>query len=383
MENLTLIVVLTLLNVASSAALFLNWAGNRSIPGLFLIAFGFTLSGAGILLLSTLGEWPLIVSIVLSNSLILLGRIPLMIGLANFWNQESSKLIVANTALCLLTIIGLYYLTIVNDDPLWRTRIYTITMVIGSLSYLYIVSNGLRLERKLRPVVNVSSNYGAFMVMGMSAFNAVAELVMMFLRADAPLDSTHIGTSIFLLGAIFTALVFPLIVLIMTMEELNIEHQENAIYDPITDILNHRSFLEVGHKVMGIALRYGKPVSLLTIEIDNIDKVMKKFGTNVLNEMLRHFSLIATDRRRNEDVLARTSFKEFRVLLPGVDEHGCEAVIKKIIESVRAEKFFFRGEEVPVSISIASITKKEEGLNLTKMLQEGEVELHRLRLAAL
>jgi GGDEF domain-containing protein len=46
--------------------------------------------------------------------------------------------------------------------------------------------------------------------------------------------------------------------------------------------------------------------------------------------MLRHFALMATDRRRNEDVLSRTSYKQFRMLLPGVDEEGAKVVVKKI-----------------------------------------------------
>jgi diguanylate cyclase (GGDEF)-like protein len=166
----------------------------------------------------------------------------------------------------------------------------------------------------------------------------------------------------------------------MTMEEISVEHQENAIFDPVTTILNHRTFIEVGQRVMGIALRYSKPVSLLTIEINDMDKVVRKFGTNVANEMLRHFSLIATDRRRNEDVLARTSFKEFRMLLPGVDQKGCEVVIRKVNKSLQAEAFSSRGEKVPISVTIAAVTRKEEDLNLTDMLQEGEIELHRLKL---
>jgi hypothetical protein len=56
--------------------------------------------------------------------------------------------------------------------------------------------------------------------------------------------------------------------------------------------------------------------------------------------LLRHFSLIATDRRRNEEVLARTSFKEFRTLLSGVDQKGCEVVIRKVNKISASENVF-------------------------------------------
>jgi diguanylate cyclase (GGDEF)-like protein len=381
MENLALTAALALVSMVAAAGLFINWAGNKKVPGLLLIAAAFSLTSTGILLLATQGIWPAIVSVFLANCLVLLGAVPLLIGLAKFWNQESSTLVITIVALCLLTIAGIYYFTLVSDEAIWRIRVFTVMIVIFNISYVYVISKGLQQARKRRPIMSMNPNFGAFTAIALSSFTAVAGLVMMFLRADAPLDSTDIGTSIFLLGAIFFAAVFPFTVIIMTVEETNLEHQENAIFDSITTILNHRTFLEVGERVMGIALRYSKPVSLLTIEIDDMDKVVKKFGTNIANEMLRHFSLIANDRRRSEDVLARTSFKEFGMLLPGVDQKGCEVVIRRINKTLQEESFSFSGEQVPISVTIAAVTRQEEGLNLTDMLQEGQIELHRRKLA--
>jgi diguanylate cyclase (GGDEF)-like protein len=381
MENLALTAALALVSMVAAAGLFINWAGNKKVPGLLLIAAAFSVTSTGTLLLATQGIWPAIVSVFLANCLVLLGAVPLLIGLAKFWNQESSTLVITIVALCLLTIAGIYYFTLVSDEAIWRIRVFTVMIVIFNISYVYVISKGLQQARKRRPIMSMNPNFGAFTAIALSSFTAVAGPVMMFLRADAPLDSTDIGTSIFLLGAIFFAAVFPFTVIIMTVEETNLEHQENAIFDSITTILNHRTFLEVGERVMGIALRYSKPVSLLTIEIDDMDKVVKKFGTNIANEMLRHFSLIANDRRRSEDVLARTSFKEFGMLLPGVDQKGCEVVIRRINKTLQEESFSFSGEQVPISVTIAAVTRQEEGLNLTDMLQEGQIELHRRKLA--
>lgn len=380
MENLTLTAALTLVSIVASAALYINWAGNKLVPGLLPIAIGFSITSVGILLLASQGQWPVIVSIFAANSLVLAGRIPLLIGLAKFWNQDANKLITSCSVLCTFAIAGLFYFTVPSENIQMRIWIYTGMMVIFDLSYVFVISNGIRLERKLRPITSISPNFGAFAAITMFTFNAVIELVLIFLRGDSALNSTNTGLSILLMGSIFTMVVFAFTIIIMTMEELSIEHQENAIFDPITTILNHRTFLEVGQRVMGIALRYSKPVSLLTIEIDAMDTVVKKFGSKVANAMLRHFSLMATDRRRNEDVLARTGFKEFRMLLPGVDEKGCQVVIKKVNKALAAEKFEFKNEVVPVTVNVAAVTRREEDLNLSDMLQEGEIELHRLKL---
>lgn len=382
MENQALIIALTLVSLVCGIALFVNWSANRHIPGLVHIATGFMITSIGILLLTTQEQWSPLVSIILANGLILGGRIPLLVGLARFWNQEQTKLPLITSVFYVATMIGFYYFTFPAEDTMWRIRIYTVMMTIFNLSYIFTISKGMKIERILRPATAAGTNYGAYLALMLFSFNAITETILMFIRSGNALQATNEGTFILLLGSIFTMIVFSFAIIIMTMEELNVEYQENAIFDPITTILNHRTFLEVGQRVMGIALRYSKPVSLLTIEINNMDQVVKEYGYKIGNEMLRHFSLMATDRRRNEDVLARSSFKEFRMLLPGVDEQGCKVVIDKINKALLAEEYIYRGKSINVDVTISAVTKREEDLNLQQMLQEGEIELYRVKLAS-
>jgi len=88
---------------------------------------------------------------------------------------------------------------------------------------------------------------------------------------------------------------------------------------------------------------------------------------------------MATDRRRNEDVLSRTSYKQFRILLPGVDEEGAKVVVKKIESAVLGEEYVYRGNALKAKFLISAITKREEDLHLQQMLQEGEVEIFRMQ----
>jgi len=252
-------------------------------------------------------------------------------------------------------------------------------MVIFSASIVYILARGLRIERKLRPVMAMNTNFGAYLLLTLSSFNVISEPILALFRVGQPITSLEQATTILLLGGLVTVTIFALSVIIMTMEEVAVEYQENAIYDPITTILNHRTFIEVSNRVLGVALRYTKPVSMLTIELVNLDAIVKQHGAKVGNAMLRHFALIATDRRRNEDVLSRTSYKQFRMLLPGVDEAGVKVVVQKIESAILGEEFVFRGNALKAEILISAITKREEDLQLQQMLQEGEVEVFRMQ----
>lgn len=379
MEDQTLTFTLVLVSSISTLALFINYTNSRQIPGLLHIAIGFLLTSVGTLLITTQGAVSPIFSIVVANTLILGGRIPILMGLAAFWNQEKSRLPIYCAAWFAGTMIAIYYFTLVNDSMLWRIRIYTIMMVIFSLCSIYLIAMGLASERKKRPVMAVSPNYGAFLALMLFSFNAVLEFILMTVRTGTLLSAPEEGRLLLLLGSIFSMVMFAFAIIIMTMEELSVEHKENSLYDPITTILNHRTFLEVGERLLGGALRYQKPVSLLTIEVENLDEVIKEHGYKVGNDMLRHFSLMAADRRRNEDVLSRSGQKEFRMLLPAVDEEGSKIVIKKIEDALQADEFVYHGNVLEIKVNIASITRREEDLNLQQMLDDGDVELFRIK----
>lgn len=375
MEDVFLIISLALIASICSVALFANWYANRLVPGLLSIAIGFAVTALGLLLLTTQGSLHPIISVLLANSMIMAGRIPILIGLAAFWNQEKSKLPMISIVWLIGSVIAFYYFTIIDASVIWRIRIYAAMIFVSCLFAIYIIVNGLKIERRLRPVMAISTNYGAYGLIGLFSFNAVTEAGLALTRQNVPLTDSDTSAVLLLFAAMVSILIIALSVLIMTMEELSVEHKENAIFDPITTILNHRTFLEVSQRVLGVALRYSKPVSMLTIEVVNLDQIANQFGVRIANELLRHFSLMATDRRRNEDVLARSGFNQFHMLLPGVDEAGAQVVITKIKHAVMGEDFVYRGNKLDIKLVIASITKREEDLHLQQMLQESEVEL--------
>ncbi|MEQ8953077.1 MAG: diguanylate cyclase, partial [Gammaproteobacteria bacterium] len=377
-----LTVALILVAIVTSGVVLLNWAGHRHIPGLAQIAIGFCLIAAGGVGFSMLSQSEVALSIFLVNACILGGRTIAVSGFANFWNQERSRLPVFATFLFLVGLLLIGYFTLLTDSPTWRIRTYTATSVILSCCTIYVIATGLRIEKSLRPAMTVTTSYGALLAILLFCFNAATDSILLFIRTDIPLADSEGATAMLFLRAIFTLVVFAFAFLLMTMEELTVEHKENAIYDPITTILNQRTFLEVGQRVCGVALRYEKPVSMLTLEVENMDQVVKEYGYKVANELLRHFSLMATDRRRNEDVLGRFSFNEFRMLLPGVDEEGAKVVMTKIHESVKGEDYIYRGKKVTPRLTIGSITRREEDLSLSQMLQDGEIALFRIKQAA-
>ncbi len=379
LHNPTLVIAIALVTLVSSIALFINWAANKHVPGLLKIAIGYLLYAVGMILLSEQGYLHPVISILLANSVLFVGRIAMLIGLCEYWNQEGTRLPQWCFSILAVMLVGYAYFTLVEDSLQWRIALYTPFNVFLNLCTVYILLRGIRLERNLRPVMNTAMHYGAYLLITLMLADSIGEITLAFLRSSPSLMGPDAGTSFLLLGAVLSITIFPFTIIIMTMEELNVEHEENAIYDPVTTILNKRTFLEVGQRIMGVALRYSKSVSLLTIEVLNMNEIVNKHGHQVGNKLLRHFSLLANDRRRNEDVLARTSFKDFRLLLPGVEKAGAEVVVEKIRKANADRDFMVDGKTIDINFVVSAITRKEEELNLQQMLQDGEIELLKIK----
>ena len=89
MDNQNLAIALALVSMVTGVALLMNWAGNKQIPGLLRIALGYMATCVGILLASLQGTLRPVFPVLIASALIMGGRLPVLSGLANFWNQET------------------------------------------------------------------------------------------------------------------------------------------------------------------------------------------------------------------------------------------------------------------------------------------------------
>jgi diguanylate cyclase (GGDEF)-like protein len=89
-----------------------------------------------------------------------------------------------------------------------------------------------------------------------------------------------------------------------------------ATTDVLTGIYNRRHFLDVAAHQMEQARRYGRPLSLVLLDIDHFKKVNDTYGHAVGDEVIRHVARIAKNSLRKTDIFARYGGEEFIVLMP-------------------------------------------------------------------
>jgi PleD family two-component response regulator len=100
-------------------------------------------------------------------------------------------------------------------------------------------------------------------------------------------------------------------------ERLYRRAEQEAIRDGLTSLYNHRHFQERLLQEWRRARRYGMPLSLLMIDLDDFKGFNDQFGHQIGDEALREVGqILFAVTRRGVDIAARYGGEEFAVILP-------------------------------------------------------------------
>lgn len=132
-----------------------------------------------------------------------------------------------------------------------------------------------------------------------------------------------------------------------------------AVTDGLTELYNHRHFIQQLQLRVERARQAGTPVSLVLIDIDDFKQFNDRFGHLVGDEVLRAVGQLVRQNVRRTDVAARYGGEEFAVLLPDTDVEAASAFalrIRAALPKVHAfvQKLTEGGPPLSASIGVAS-----------------------------
>ncbi|RMH09281.1 MAG: diguanylate cyclase, partial [Aquificota bacterium] len=103
------------------------------------------------------------------------------------------------------------------------------------------------------------------------------------------------------------------------LEEKNRELEQLAFYDPLTGLPNRRLFFEKASPTFENSKRYGIPLSLLVIDLDNFKKINDTYGHDAGDLVLKKFAQVLSKNIRQSDIPARFGGEEFVLLMPNTN----------------------------------------------------------------
>ena len=156
--------------------------------------------------------------------------------------------------------------------------------------------------------------------------------------------------------------------------------QERAFVDDVTGSHNARYLLQATEREIRRAERYGKPLSVLFLDLDRFKRVNDQHGHLVGSRVLRDLAQVLQACIRQVDTLARYGGDEFTILLEDTPHEGGLQVAERIRRRV-AESAFEGGAGAPVrlSISIGVATCPEHASERDEILDLADKAMYRAK----
>ncbi|WP_420405417.1 sensor domain-containing diguanylate cyclase [Nisaea sp.] len=152
---------------------------------------------------------------------------------------------------------------------------------------------------------------------------------------------------------------------------------EMARIDPLTGLLNRRSFLDVAADESARSERYGTGLACLFFDLDHFKALNDDFGHDAGDDVLRAFAGLGRNGLRTIDSLCRWGGEEFVALLPNTDVEGAIAAAERIRKTVEEQEFVLPGDRstrITVSIGVAHGTGS--GIDFSELIRLADAALY-------
>lgn len=159
---------------------------------------------------------------------------------------------------------------------------------------------------------------------------------------------------------------------------LHQEAQRLSITDGLTGAWNFRYFQMRLAQEVERAIRFGRPFSMMILDIDHFKRVNDRYGhqrgDSVLVEVARRMVGVI---RVQVDTLARYGGEEFVLILPETPLEGAQVVGEKILESIGTVPFATDDEEpVGITVSIGLATFPNHGTTTRTLVRSADQAMY-------
>ena len=163
-------------------------------------------------------------------------------------------------------------------------------------------------------------------------------------------------------------------------EKVKEELRLAASRDSLTGILNHKAFFEQGERELRRFVRYGKPFSLMEIDIDDFKNINDNYGHSEGDNVLQKLVSLVASHVRQSDIFGRTGGDEFCLLL--IETHLEGAM--EIAERVRAaccECRLNAGKGVPIhfTVSVGLVESSKNDTNIGHIYSRADAAMYRAK----
>ncbi|MFN4190212.1 MAG: GGDEF domain-containing protein [Pseudothermotoga sp.] len=182
-----------------------------------------------------------------------------------------------------------------------------------------------------------------------------------------------------MLFANYLGVIFERIKLEKKIKEQNEEMAYLSARDPLTGLLNRRSFKEYAEKLLSLAKRENKRVSLFFIDLKDFKQVNDKYGHVFGDQVLEIIASRIEKSVRSSDVVARFGGDEFVVLAYNCTRHDSTNLAEKMAQSIE-EPVEYEGRTISVGVNIGIAVYPEDGQDIDELIKLADIAMYNAKM---
>lgn len=162
------------------------------------------------------------------------------------------------------------------------------------------------------------------------------------------------------------------------MEETKEKLIQQATTDVLSSLYNRRYFTDVSERSFDGALRYGKNLSIIILDLDDFKDINDAYGHAIGDKVIVKSAKIIKDSIRSSDIAARYGGEEFIILVPQIDSKETLSLANRILKDIeKATVETDSGETVrfTVSIGVAHL-QAEKDTNIQQIIHRADKALY-------
>jgi len=165
----------------------------------------------------------------------------------------------------------------------------------------------------------------------------------------------------------------------VTAEQATEKMSYMAEHDFLTGLPNRALLTDRLSQSIAFALRHGKKVALMYLDLDHFKHINDSLGHEVGDQLLQSVAKRLQACVRLYDTVSRQGGDEFVVLLPEVDERQDATLIaQKLIEAM-AQPHVVRGHSLHVSISIGISLYPDDGKDVETLVRNADTAMYQAK----
>jgi len=165
------------------------------------------------------------------------------------------------------------------------------------------------------------------------------------------------------------------------LDESNRQLQRLAMTDSLTGLANRRAFWAAAHGAVEIALRHGRPLAAVMIDIDHFKSINDKHGHGAGDSVLRHVAATLNGLLRATDTLARYGGEEFILLAPETGLDSALTLALRMGDALRERPASVDGGSIAVTASFGVSALGGRGDDLDKLIHRADAALYESKCA--